>query len=374
MAIQMLPHEVLLHIVSYLQPESTLLLSGVCKELNKIAKDIFHWRNLCEPNGLFHHPQKNWKASYANNSLRLLFHRIFSHPLLSFKTFKAHSDKIPSIYANDGKIYTASHDGMLSQRSFEDPEVGSKIHFNGRRFTSITSYNQCIISGMTHERVVFLENQLQREIYQLKTYTEVMQLQSCNDLIFFRGDGKIMYFNPLVGHSRNAEVNYLKFSNAVTYFQVKQSTLFTGHLDGTVQIHDMRSGCIAMSCLMHDKPITSLCYGEKDSYLFTGSCDSMAALMDLRMGACAMVYAGHQKGISCLTASDHLLITSSYDRTIRLWDTATGRNWGFFPGHEDGITAICTYKDTIISSGYDQNLIFSSFFKSCLTDFSYLDF
>lgn len=95
--------------------------------------------------------------------------------------------------------------------------------------------------------------------------------------------------------------------------------LFSGSLDGFIEVWDARSGDFHWSWDTHAGAIHDLC--AIPPYVFSASADSTIGQWN-RSGQSQATLRGHTAAVSCLiTPADHsLLISGSLDQTVRVWN------------------------------------------------------
>lgn len=137
----------------------------------------------------------------------------------------------------------------------------------------------------------------------------------------------------LKGHTDG--VMCLQFSETLSHpaFPV----LITGSYDRTVRVWNLETG-IELQCLKgHTCPVRALQFDEVK--LITGSMDCTLKVWDWRRGKCIRTLNGHTEGVVCLNFDSNVLASGSKDSTIKVWNLRTG---GAFTlrGHSDWVNAV----------------------------------
>ncbi|KAF9002031.1 WD40-repeat-containing domain protein [Cyathus striatus] len=90
---------------------------------------------------------------------------------------------------------------------------------------------------------------------------------------------------------------------------------FKGHTDGVM--------CAELHCLKgHTRAVRALQFD--DVKLITGSMDNTIKVWDWRRGRCVRTLRGHQDGVVCLNFDENVLASGSVDSTIKVWNLRTG--------------------------------------------------
>ena len=113
--------------------------------------------------------------------------------------------------------------------------------------------------------------------------------------------------------------------------------LITGSYDRTARVWNLDTGA-QIHCLEgHTSAIRSLQFDEVK--LITGSMDRTIRIWNWRMGTCLRVLEGHTEGVVCVNFDQDVLASGSVDTTIKIWDF---RNGGRFTlrGHTDWVNCI----------------------------------
>ncbi|TFK42875.1 quinon protein alcohol dehydrogenase-like superfamily [Crucibulum laeve] len=113
--------------------------------------------------------------------------------------------------------------------------------------------------------------------------------------------------------------------------------LITGSYDRTVRVWNLETG-VEIHCLKgHTRAVRALQFDEVK--LITGSMDNTIKVWDWRGGRCIRTLTGHTEGVVCLNFDENVLASGSVDSTIKVWNLRTG---GAFTlrGHGDWVNAV----------------------------------
>ncbi|KAF4618325.1 hypothetical protein D9613_011564 [Agrocybe pediades] len=141
--------------------------------------------------------------------------------------------------------------------------------------------------------------------------------------------------------------------------------LASGHLDGTVQIWDLKNSCKAGKALGHSQLVRSVAFSPDNKRLVSGSWDCTIRLWDVeKVEQIGDPWKGHGDDISCVAFSAPdatkvvTVVSGSDDNTLRLWDPETGKEIAILGGHEDPVPSTAFSPDSLhIVSGSGDNTV-----------------
>ncbi|KAH6918895.1 F-box/WD repeat-containing protein pof1 [Coprinopsis sp. MPI-PUGE-AT-0042] len=113
--------------------------------------------------------------------------------------------------------------------------------------------------------------------------------------------------------------------------------LITGSYDRTIRVWNLETGQ-ELNCLKgHTRAVRALQFDE--AKLITGSMDSTIKVWDWRRGKCIRTLTGHADGVVCLNFDSNVLASGSVDSTIRVWNMRSGTAFTL-RGHSDWVNAV----------------------------------
>ncbi|KAK0228318.1 F-box/WD repeat-containing protein pof1 [Armillaria fumosa] len=298
-----LPREVSLKVLSYLDATSLCRAAQVTKHWRSLADDDVLWRGICEQ----HIGQKCRKCGWAL-------------PILEKKrTFAKALTPPPSV--------PLSSPEQRAKRPLEDPADISERPLKRSRpddgSDSSTSGNESACALLAPLAPVPM-SQVTRPWKDV--YSERMTIEQN----WRRGRCTV---RTLRGHKDG--VMCLQFMETLSHpaFPV----LITGSYDRTARVWNLETG-LELHCLKgHTRAIRALQFDEVK--LITGSMDSTLKVWDWRRGRLIRTLTGHTEGVVCLSFDSNVLASGSVDSTIKVWNLRTG---GAFTlrGHSDWVNAV----------------------------------
>ncbi|PPQ66855.1 hypothetical protein CVT26_009634 [Gymnopilus dilepis] len=303
-----LPREVSLKILGYLDATSLCRAAQVAKRWKSLADDNVVWQSICEQ----HIGQKCHKCGWGLPILekkRCYRPKSVSPcpspelPASSLKRSAPDSEPLPSPpikrqrSSSDDEFsgsYSSTDDGSSSSALLApDPSVSVP--------QSVTRPWKDVYS----ERMT-IERNWRRNRFTVRT---------------------------LKGHTDG--VMCLQFSESLSHpaFPV----LITGSYDRTVRVWNLETGEELQCMKGHTRAVRALQFDEVK--LITGSMDCTIKVWDWRRGKCIRTLSGHSEGVVCLNFDTNVLASGSVDSTIKVWNLRTG---GAFTlrGHSDWVNAV----------------------------------
>ncbi|RSH85891.1 uncharacterized protein EHS24_004076 [Apiotrichum porosum] len=113
--------------------------------------------------------------------------------------------------------------------------------------------------------------------------------------------------------------------------------LITGSYDRTVRIWNLDSGELVQTLRGHARAVRALQFDQM--LLFTGSMDGTVRMWNWRKGECLRVLEGHSDGVICLNYNGYLLASGSADTSILVRNFRTGGKF-FLRGHDECVNQV----------------------------------
>lgn len=125
-----------------------------------------------------------------------------------------------------------------------------------------------------------------------------------------------------------------------------QTKRLQGHTDGVM-------------CLQYHTTLTNPHY----PVLITGSYDRTVRIWNLDTGEVVRVLRGHARAVRALQFDQMVLFTGSMDGTVRMWNWRKGECMRVFEGHSDGVVSL-NYNGYLLASGSADHTIIVRNFRS----------
>ncbi|KAJ3808207.1 WD40-repeat-containing domain protein [Lentinula aff. lateritia] len=298
-----LPRELSLKVLSYLDATSLCRAAQVTKKWKSLADDDILWRGICEQ----HIGQKCHKCGWG---LPVLEKKKIYH----LPGSPCPSPDLPSLKRSLDDSTDLVAPPLKRQRS-DVPHPPSDIHPDLEPSSSSSS-----LLALTDTKPAATTRPWK------DVYSERMTIERN----WRRGRCTV---RTLKGHTDG--VMCLQYSETLTHpsFPV----LITGSYDRTVRVWNLETG-VELHCLKgHTRAIRALQFD--DVKLITGSMDMTLKVWDWRRGRCIRTLTGHTEGVVCLNFDSNVLASGSVDATIKVWNLRTG---GAFTlrGHQDWVNSV----------------------------------
>lgn len=342
-----LPREVALKILGYLDAISLCRAAQVSRRWKGLADDDVLWRGICEQ----HIGQKCLKCGWGlpilekRRAIRLPSTGASPCPSPAFSQTGSHSrlkrrfdeDAAESVGAgaakkarldvNEGHERPAS---PLPSTSLSDPS-------SSRTPSPLPPENPLLAPPPSESPPAKVHTRPWKDVY-------------CERLTVERNwrRGRCTV-RTLQGHTDG--VMCLQFSETLTHpsFPV----LITGSYDRTARVWNLETGTEVHCLAGHTRAIRALQFDEFK--LITGSMDHTMRVWNWRTGQCVKVLEGHTEGVVCLRFDDNVLASGSVDTTVKVWNFRTGECFTL-RGHCDWVNAVQLWDSTGASSTCETGL------------------
>ncbi|PSS22668.1 hypothetical protein PHLCEN_2v3034 [Hermanssonia centrifuga] len=320
-----LPSEVSLKILGYLDATSLCRAAQVNKRWKGLADDDILWRGICEQ----HIGQKCLKCGWGLPILeKRRVQRLPSPQLTSSNLPVTDSKKKRELE----KSSTLNEPPLKRLRS--DPaEPCSESHHESPS-TSHASHSPSLSPLSTSDSSNMLNPLLAPNEPSRDTCTRPWKDVYCERLTIERNwrRGRCTV-RTLSGHTDG--VMCLQFSETLSHpsFPI----LITGSYDRTARVWNLETGREVHRLTGHTRAVRALQFDE--AKLITGSMDHTMRVWDWRTGKCLRVLEGHTEGVVCLNFDSNVLASGSVDTTVKVWNFRTGECFTL-RGHRDWVNAV----------------------------------
>uniref|UniRef100_A0A1Q3G0W2 F-box/WD repeat-containing protein 7 n=1 Tax=Culex tarsalis TaxID=7177 RepID=A0A1Q3G0W2_CULTA len=378
--ISLLPKELALQVLSFLEPKDLLRAAQTCRSWRFLADDNLLWKEKCKVAGILmealggDRPKRGragnmppisspWKAAYMRQHIIEMNWR--SRPIRTAKVLKGHDDHVITCLQFCGnRIVSGSDDNTLKVWSAITGKcLRTLVGHTGGVWSSQMSGN-VIISGST-DRTLKVWNadtgQLLHTLYGHTSTVRCMHLHG-NKVVSGSRDATLRVWDVNEGTCLHVLVGHLAAVRCVQYdgrlvvsgaydYMVKvwnperQECLHTlqghtnrvyslqfdgihvvsGSLDTSIRVWDAETGSCKHALMGHQSLTSGM--ELRQNILVSGNADSTVKVWDIITGQCLQTLSGpnkHQSAVTCLQFNSRFVITSSDDGTVKLWDVKTG--------------------------------------------------
>jgi len=313
-----LPHEVSLRVLTYLDAISLCRAAQVNKKWKRLADDNILWKGICEQHIGQKCPKCGWGLPRLEKKKKL-----FRMPCPASPMYTSPSPS-PSLSSCGKRTLDDSPDNFDSAPSPKRQK--STTPPPSLRDSETPGY---LSPHHTNPLVPSSHSPIHSEA-QTRPWKDVYCERLTIERNWRRGRCTV---RTLRGHKDG--VMCLQINENLTHpsFPI----LITGSYDRTARVWNLETGS-QIHCLEgHTSAVRSLQFDE--AKLVTGSMDCTIRIWNWRMGTCLRVLEGHTEGVICVNFDADLLASGSVDTTIKIWDF---RNGGMFTlrGHTDWVNCV----------------------------------
>lgn len=310
-----LPREVSLKILGYLDATSLCRAAQVARKWKMLADDDILWRGICEQ----HIGQKCKKCGWGL-------------PILEKNRAYRLRSSSPCPASLLGPPAPSISPPILSKRRGEEP-TGQLFRPIKRSRTESRRSAQSVQSADSESSSALVAPTSSEALAKpsvTRPWKDVYSERMTVERNWRRGRCTV---RVLKGHTDS--VMCLQFDENLSHpaFPV----LITGSNDRTVRVWNLETGA-ELHCLKgHTRAVRCLQFDE--AKLITGSMDNTIKVWDWRRGKCIRTLAGHANGVVCLNFDSNLLASGSVDSTIRVWNFRSGGSF-VLRGHSEWVNAV----------------------------------
>ncbi|KAG4071511.1 hypothetical protein HA402_011665 [Bradysia odoriphaga] len=377
--ISLLPRELALHVLSYLEPKVLLRAAQTCRSWRFLCDDNLLWKEKCKKAAIIIEPttdrpkrgragnmppiSSQWKAAYMRQHIIEMNWR--TRPIREPKVLKGHDDHVITCLQFCGnRIVSGSDDNTLKVWSAVTGKCLRTLSGHTGGVWSSQMSGSTIISGSTDRTLKVWDadsGQCKHTLYGHTSTVRCMHLHG-NKVVSGSRDATLRVWDIVQGKFLHILVGHLAAVRCVQYdgklvvsgaydYMVKvwnpetQECLHTlqghtnrvyslqfdgihvvsGSLDTSIRVWDAETGSCKHTLMGHQSLTSGM--ELRQNILVSGNADSTVKVWDITNGQCLQTLSGpnkHQSAVTCLQFNSRFVITSSDDGTVKLWDVKTG--------------------------------------------------
>jgi len=375
--ISLLPKELALYVLTYLEPRDLLRAAQTCRYWRVLAEDNLLWREKCKEAGLkdcrenFRRRSKittgfiysPWKSGFMRQHNIEMNWRV--NPIRTPKVLKGHDDHVITCLQFSGnRIVSGSDDNTLKVWSAMTGKcLRTLVGHTGGVWSSQMASN-VIVSGSTDRTLKVWNAESGTCVHTLYGHTSTVRCMHLHGSKVVSGsrDATLRMWDVETGECLHVLVGHVAAVRCVQYdgrlvvsgaydYMVKvwnperEECLHTlsghtnrvyslqfdgvhvvsGSLDTSIRVWDVETGACKHALMGHQSLTSGM--ELKDNILVSGNADSTVKIWDILTGQCLQTLSGpnkHQSAVTCLQFNTKFVVTSSDDGTVKLWDVKTG--------------------------------------------------
>ncbi|XP_066586935.1 F-box/WD repeat-containing protein 7 isoform X2 [Prorops nasuta] len=379
--ISLLPKELALSVLAFLEPRDLLRAAQTCRSWRFLADDNLLWKEKCRVAGIddvkdvpvpkrknSKHsgapvPSSPWKQAYMRQHNIKMNWR--TKPIRTPKVLKGHDDHVITCLQFSGnRIVSGSDDNTLKVWSAVTGKcLRTLVGHTGGVWSSQMS-GTTVISGSTDRTLKVWNADTGQCIHTLYGHTSTVRCMHLhgNKVVSGSRDATLRVWQVDTGECLHVLVGHLAAVRCVQYdgklvvsgaydYMVKvwnperEECLHTlqghtnrvyslqfdgvhvvsGSLDTSIRVWEVETGACRHTLMGHQSLTSGM--ELRNNILVSGNADSTVKVWDIVSGHCLQTLSGpnkHQSAVTCLQFNSHFVITSSDDGTVKLWDVKTG--------------------------------------------------
>lgn len=376
--ISLLPKELALHVLSFLEPRDLLRAAQTCRSWRFLAEDNLLWREKCREAGVdrdaatkrsrhrlpvSNSPSSQWKAAFMRHHTIEMNWRV--RPIRPPKVLKGHDDHVITCLQFSGnRIVSGSDDNTLKVWSATTGKCLRTLVGHTGGVWSSQMAGSVIISGSTDRTLKVWNAESGQCLHTLYGHTSTVRCMHLHGKKVVSGsrDATLRVWHIESGECLHVLVGHLAAVRCVQYdgrlvvsgaydYMVKvwnperEECLHTlqghtnrvyslqfdgvhvvsGSLDTSIRVWEVETGACRHTLMGHQSLTSGM--ELRNNILVSGNADSTVKVWDILTGQCLQTLSGpnkHQSAVTCLQFNNRFVITSSDDGTVKLWDVKTG--------------------------------------------------
>lgn len=363
--ISLLPKELALYVLSFLEPKDLLQAAQTCRYWRILAEDNLLWREKCKEEGIdeplhikrrkiikpgfIHSP---WKSAYIRQ------HRIDTNwrrgELRSPKVLKGHDDHVITCLQFCGnRIVSGSDDNTLKVWSAVTGKCLRTLVGHTGGVWSSQMRDNIIISGSTDRTLKVWNAETGECIHTLYGHTSTVRCMHLHEKRVVSGsrDATLRVWDIETGQCLHVLMGHVA---AVRCVQYDGRRVVSGAYDFMVKVWDPETETCLHTLQGHTNRVYSLQFDG--IHVVSGSLDTSIRVWDVETGNCIHTLTGHQSLTSGMELKDNILVSGNADSTVKIWDIKTGQCLQTLQGpskHQSAVTCLQFNKNFVITSSDD---------------------
>uniref|UniRef100_UPI00398F864B F-box/WD repeat-containing protein 7-like n=1 Tax=Pristiophorus japonicus TaxID=55135 RepID=UPI00398F864B len=363
--ISLLPKELALYVLSFLEPRDLLRAAQTCRYWRILAEDNLLWREKCreevieEPlylrrrrmlsTGFMYSP---WKSAFMRQ------HKIDTNwrsgEIKAPKVLKGHDDHVITCLQFSGsRILSGSDDNTLKVWSAITGEcVQTLVGHTGGVWSSQMRGN-IVISGSTDRTLKVWNAETGECIHTLYGHASTVRCMHLhgNKVVSGSRDATLRVWDIDTGRCLHTLLGHVA---AVRCVQYDGKRVVSGAYDYTVKVWDPETETCVHTLQGHTNRVYSLQYDGV--HIVSGSLDTSIRVWDAENGNCLHTLMGHQSLTSGMELKDNILVSGNADSTVKIWDIKTGQCLQTLQGankHQSAVTCLQFIQKFVVTSSDD---------------------
>ncbi|PIK39914.1 hypothetical protein BSL78_23241 [Apostichopus japonicus] len=363
--ISLLPKEVALLVLSFLEPRDILKAAQTCQTWRILCEDNLLWREKCleagidEPTSKLLRRRSHGGVSRSPwKSLFLRTHQIeynWRHgEMKPPKVLKGHDDHVITCLQFCGqRIVSGSDDNTLKVWSALTGKCLRTLTGHTGGVWSSQMKNNIIVSGSTDRTLRVWNAESGQCIHTLFGHTSTVRCMHLheNKVVSGSRDASLRLWDIDTGACLHVLVGHVA---AVRCVQYDGRRVVSGAYDFMVKVWNPETEECLYTLQGHTNRVYSLQYDGV--HIVSGSLDTSIRVWEADTGVHRHTLTGHQSLTSGMELKDNILVSGNADSTVKIWDITSGRCLQTLQGtnkHQSAVTSLQFDKKFVITSSDD---------------------
>jgi F-box/WD-40 domain protein 7 len=338
--ISLLPKELSLYVLSYLDPKDLLRAAQTCRYWRILCEDNLLWREKCREEGLLE----------DNETIVDLFKRRLSG------RFERRSSLCPTSPppSNSASPKTSPSSPISLMPTFVRSEY--KIAYL-RQKTIEYNWRYGVFSNEKESTTTSRKGRILKEILHLKGHDDhvitCLQFNPSSNLIVSGSDDNTLKvwssesgrcLRTLTGHTGGVWSSQLSPHNII----------ISGSTDRTLKVWSAFDGTCLHTLYGHTSTVR--CMALHENQVVSGSRDATLRVWDIETGECCHVLVGHVAAVRCVQFNGKLCVSGAYDYLVKVWDVMTESCLHTLEGHTNRVYSLQFDGEHIVSGSLDTSI------------------
>eukprot|EP00794_Sanderia_malayensis_P015617 gene15616-17191_t len=379
--ISLLPKELALYVLSFIDPKDLCRAAQTCKYWRILAEDTLLWREKCKeyeveveaedvPSQILviHKSSQESNASIDMQANDIPYKNIFlkqlkvemnwrHRPVRTPKHLKGHDDHVITCLQFDGnRIVSGSDDNTLKVWSAVTGNIiRTLVGHTGGVWSSQLKGN-IVVSGSTDRTLRVWDTDSGECTHVLYGHTSTVRCLAMFNNIVVSGsrDGTLRVWDTVHGECQHVLVGH---AAAVRCVQYDGKRVVSGAYDYLVKVWDPESETCLHTLSGHSNRVYSLQFDGR--HIVSGSLDTSIRVWDAENGQLQHTLLGHQSLTSGMVLKNNTLVSGNADSTVKIWDIVSGQCLHTLAGpnkHQSAVTSLQFNNKFVITSSDDGSV------------------
>jgi len=368
--ISLLPKELSLYVLSYLDPKDLCRAAKTCRYWRTLSEDNLLWREKCCEYDLFctlddfsiqpHHRTVNETGKPFKQQF-LYCHKLEMNwrcqALKPAQILRGHDDHVVTCLEFDGvRIISGSDDNTLKVWcAVTGSLIRTLIGHTGGVWSSHLK-DSTVVSGSTDRTLRVWNADTGECLFVLQGHTSTVRCLAMHQDSIVSGsrDGTLRVWDVTDGSCLHVLIGHAASVRCVQYDGTR---VVSGAYDYLVKVWDVESETCLHTLSGHSNRVYSLQYDGR--YIVSGSLDTSIRVWDADSGELVHTLLGHQSLTSGMELKCNYLVSGNADSTVKIWDIVSGRCLHTLSGpnkHQSAVTSLHFNTKFVVTSSDDGSV------------------